>query len=60
MTDEALQQQAAQIGLSTFWQHYAAQLAKAQAAAARLVQRVPRDLHVSTEPAHAFRASEEA
>ena len=37
-----------------------AQAAKAKAAAEQLVQRIPRDLHMYDEPAHIFRASEEA
>lgn len=57
---EVLQQQAEHVGLGKFWRDHPAQFVKARAAAERLLQGVPRDFHVYTEPAHAFRASEEA
>lgn len=47
-------------GLTSLSGQQLAQAAKAKAAAAQLVQRLPRDLHMYDEPAHTFRASEEA
>ena len=47
-------------GLTNLTDPQLAQAAKAKAAAEQLVHRIPRDLHMYDEPAHIFRASEEA
>ncbi|MGE3537715.1 MAG: hypothetical protein AB7N91_09785 [Candidatus Tectimicrobiota bacterium] len=57
---EALKQEAARYGLTNLTEQHLAQFANARAAAARYVQSVARDLPVSVEPAHVFRAGKEA
>ena len=57
---EALKHEAAQAGLTNLSDKHVKQFAKAKAAAARMVRAIPRDLPMSEEPAHTFRASEEA
>ena len=56
----ALQREAERLGLATVAAQFPEQFAKAKAAAERYVSRVPRDLSLSEEPAHTFRASQEA
>ena len=56
----ALQREAERLGLAKVAAQFPEQFAKAKAAAERYVSRVPRDLSLSAEPAHAFRASQEA
>jgi hypothetical protein len=62
MTDEqeTLQHEAAQIGLTHLSDEHLRQFAKAKAAADRMVRAIPRNLPMAEEPAHTFRASEEA
>ena len=57
---DALQREAEQAGLTKFPEKHWAQFAKAKASAEQLVSGIPRHLHVYEEPAHTFRASEEA
>jgi hypothetical protein len=57
---ETLQQEAEQAGLINLADKHLAQFAKAKAAAQRMLSAIPRDLPMSVEPAHTFRASEEA
>lgn len=62
MTEEldALKQEAVRYGLTNLSEQHLTQFSKAKAAAARFVSSVPRDLPVTAEPAHTFRASQEA
>ncbi len=55
-----LQHAAEQAGLTNLSDKHLAQFAQAKAAAERFVGAIPRDLPLSVEPAHTFRASEEA
>ncbi len=55
-----LKAEAEQFGLTHLSDHQLAQFAKAKAAAERMVNGIPRDLHAYDEPAHVYRASEEA
>lgn len=57
---DTLQREAEHAGLTQFSEKHWAQFAKAKASAERLVSGIPRDLHMYEEPAHTFRASEEA
>ena len=57
---EVLQQEAEQAGLRQFSEKHWAQFAKAKASAEQLIRGIPRHLHMYEEPAHIFRASEEA
>ena len=57
---DALQREAEQAGLTKFSEKHWAQFAKAKASAEQLVSGIPRHLYVYEEPAHTFRASEEA
>ena len=57
---DALQREAEQAGLANLSDKHLTQFAKAKAAAARLVSAIPRDLPMYVEPAHTFRASQEA
>ena len=57
---DAFQREAEQAGLTQFSETHWAQFAKAKASAEQLVRGIPRHLHVYEEPAHIFRASEEA
>ncbi|ETX07117.1 hypothetical protein [Candidatus Entotheonella palauensis] len=61
MTDnrDDLKAEAQQFGLTHLNDHQLAQLAKAKAAAQRMIDGIPRDLHAYDEPAHVYRASEE-
>jgi hypothetical protein len=52
--------EATRAGLTRLLQHYPAEFAAAQAAAAGMLRRIPRDLPTDEEPAHTFRANEEA
>ena len=62
MTDspESLRAEAEQFGLTLLSEHQLTQFANAKAAAARMINGIPRDLHAYNEPAHVYRASEEA
>lgn len=57
---DALEWEAEQAGLRHFSEKHWAQFAKAKASAEQLVNGIPRHLHMYEEPAHTFRASEEA
>lgn len=57
---DVLKREAAQLGLSRLCDEHPAQFAAAKEAAERLLGRIPRDLHMYEEPAHTFRASQEA
>jgi hypothetical protein len=57
---DALQHEAERAGLTNLSDKHRAQFAKAKAAADRMVAAIPRNLHMSVEPAHTFRASKEA
>jgi hypothetical protein len=57
---DELRHEAERAGLTRLSDKHLAQFAKAKAAADRLLSRIPRDLPMSEEPAHTFRASEEA
>jgi hypothetical protein len=57
---DALTQEAVRYGLTHLTAQHLAQFRKAREAAARFVSRIPRDLPVTAEPAHPFRASQEA
>ncbi len=57
---ETLRREAEQLGLTNLSDEHLAQFAKAKAAAERMRRVIPRDLHMSVEPAHTFRASPEA
>jgi hypothetical protein len=59
-THDALKQEAARYGLTNLSEPHLAQFSKAKVTAARLVGSVPRDLPITVEPAHTFRASKEA
>ncbi len=61
MTDylDDVKVEAEQLGLTRLNDHQLAQFAKAKAAAERMVNGIPRDLHAYDEPAHVYRASEE-
>lgn len=62
MTDDrdVLKHDAERMGLTNLSDQHLAQVAKAKASAERLVDGIRRDFHVYDEPAHTFRASEEA
>jgi hypothetical protein len=55
-----LNAEAARYGLTQLSAPQLAQFAKAKAAAARMVDGIPRDLHAYDEPAHVYRAGEDA
>lgn len=57
---DELRAEAAQYGLTQLSVPQLAQFANAKAAAARMVNGIPRDLHAYDEPAHVYRAGEEA
>ncbi len=57
---EDLKREAERAGLTNLSEQYLAQLANAKAAAERALSHIPRHLHMYDEPAHTFRASEEA
>jgi hypothetical protein len=57
---DALTQEAARYGLTNLSEQHVAEFSKAKATAARFVSSLPRDLPVTAEPAHTFRASQEA
>ncbi len=54
------EQEAEHLGLRRLAAAYPEQYDKARAAAERLRGGIPRDLHMGEEPAHTFRATEEA
>ena len=62
MTDnrDDLKAEAERFGLTNLSDHQLSQLATAKAAADRMVNGIPRDFHAYDEPAHVYRASEEA
>lgn len=62
MADELdqLKQEAQRLGFTELSEAHLAQLAKAKAAAERMVSGVPREFQPSEEPAHTFRANGEA
>ena len=55
-----LQAEAQKLGLTQLSDHQLAQLAKAKAASERMVNGIPRNFHPYDEPAHVYRAGEEA
>jgi hypothetical protein len=55
-----LKAEAQRFGLTQLSDHQLAQFANAKAAAERMIDGIPRDFHVYDEPAHVYRASEEA
>ena len=57
---DTLTQEAVRYGLTNLTAQHLAEFNKAREAAARFVSSLPRDLPVTTEPAHTFRASQEA
>ena len=57
---DALTQEAVRYGFTTLTAQHLAEFSKAREVAARLVSSLPRDLPVTAEPAHTFRASQEA
>jgi hypothetical protein len=57
---DALTQEAVCYGLTNLTAQHLAQFSTAREAAARFVNSIPRDLPVTAEPAHTFRASQEA
>ena len=57
---EALRREAEQCGLTNLSDQHLAQLAKAKASAECLLRAIPRDLNAYQEPAHVYRANEEA
>jgi len=59
-THDALIQEAVRHGFTHLTAQHLAEFSKAREAAARLVSSLPRDLSVTAEPAHTFRASQEA
>ncbi|ETW94535.1 MAG: hypothetical protein ETSY1_34435 [Candidatus Entotheonella factor] len=62
MTDnlDDVKAEAEQFGLTPRSDHQLAQIARAKAAAQQMISGVPREFHAYDEPAHAYRASEEA
>ena len=57
---DELKQEAECVGLTNLTDEQLAQFAKAKASSELLVSGMTRDLHMYDEPAHTFRASEEA
>lgn len=57
---ELVRQRAAEIGLTNLTEAHLEQLAKADKDARERLDRIPADLHMYEEPAHTFRAGEEA
>jgi hypothetical protein len=57
---DTLTQEAVRYGLTNLTAPHLAEFSKAREAAARFVSSLPRDLPVTAEPAHTFRASQEA
>ena len=57
---DALKHEAERVGLTNLSDAHLVQFANAKAAAERMVSSIPRNLHTYNEPAHTFRASEEA
>lgn len=55
-----LKRAAERAGLTHLSDAHLAQLAKARDAVANMLSRIPRNLHIYDEPAHIFRASQEA
>lgn len=55
-----LKDEAARAGLTNLSDAHLEQFAKARASVENLLSRIPRDLHMYDEPAHTFRASQEA
>jgi hypothetical protein len=59
-TPEELKQRAADIGLTKLTDTHLAELKNAVAAMHSMIDSMPRDLALADEPAHTFRASDEA
>jgi hypothetical protein len=59
-THDALTQEAVRYGLTHLTAQHLAEFSNAREAAARFVSSLLRDLPVTAEPAHTFRASQEA
>lgn len=57
---QTLRRAAEAAGLCNLSERHLAQFAKAKAAAQRMVAAIPRELPMNVEPAHTFRASQEA
>jgi hypothetical protein len=55
-----LKRAAEQAGLTHLCDDHLAQLARARDAVESMLSRIPRNLHMYDEPAHTFRASQEA
>lgn len=58
--DNALKREAERAGLTHLSTEHLEQFAKAKASVENLLGHIPRDLHMYDEPAHTFRASQEA
>jgi hypothetical protein len=58
--DDTLKREAERAGLTHLSHEHLAQFAKARVSIENLLGRIPRDLHMYDEPAHTFRASQEA
>ena len=57
---DTLSQEADRYGLINLTAQHLAEFSKAREAAVRFIHSIPRDLPVTAEPAHTFRASQEA
>ena len=57
---DELKQEAERLGLTNLTDEQLAQFAKAKASSEQLVNGMTHDLHMYDEPAHTFRAGEEA
>ena len=57
---QTLRQEAEAVGLRNLSEQHLTQYARAKAAAQRMVAAIPRELPMHVEPAHTFRASQEA
>ncbi len=57
---DKLKQEARRLGLTNLTDQQLVQFAKAKTSYERLVSGIPRNLHMYDEPAHTFRAGEEA
>ena len=55
-----LQEEAEKLGLRNLSERHLTQFARAKAAAQRMIAEIPRELPIDVEPAHTFRASQEA
>ncbi len=57
---DGLKQEAERVGLTNLTDEQLAQFAKAKASAEGLLKGISKELHMYDEPAHTFRAGEEA